>query len=100
MINIHDLIIMKTLINFFFAYIAVAILLSFLLQSINAGITAAFLLSCYMFPGYLSGSRGHPNQDSICTLNLLLGWTIIGWIIALIWAVSDFDESRKKDTFI
>ena len=28
------------------------------------------------------------NANSIIVLNLFLGWTLIGWVAALIWAVS------------
>lgn len=28
------------------------------------------------------------NRAAIFVLNLLLGWTVIGWIIALIWATT------------
>ena len=28
----------------------------------------------------------HTNADSILVLNLFLGWTFIGWVIALIWS--------------
>jgi ABC-type transport system involved in cytochrome c biogenesis permease component len=28
------------------------------------------------------------NTLAILTLNLLLGWTVLGWIIALVWAVT------------
>jgi hypothetical protein len=33
---------------------------------------------------------GHKKKaDAVLVLNLLLGWTIIGWIIALVWSVAD-----------
>ena len=39
---------------------------------------------------FLPSIIGHDKRDAvgILLLNLLLGWTVIGWIIALIWAVS------------
>lgn len=36
---------------------------------------------------------GKDNIYSIFALNLLLGWTFIGWVIALIWALKK-DEQR------
>jgi hypothetical protein len=30
--------------------------------------------------------RKHPNAGAIAVLNLLLGWTFIGWVIALVWS--------------
>jgi hypothetical protein len=34
----------------------------------------------------IANSRGHHNQGGIFILNFLLGWTAIGWIIALVMA--------------
>jgi hypothetical protein len=28
----------------------------------------------------------HPLWGAIFALNLLLGWTLIGWVVALVWA--------------
>jgi hypothetical protein len=36
----------------------------------------------------MAWGRKHNNLSSIFMLNLLLGWTVIGWIVAIIWAVS------------
>lgn len=33
-------------------------------------------------------SLKHRQQFAIFLLNLLLGWTVLGWIIALIWAAT------------
>ncbi|WP_395051665.1 superinfection immunity protein [Flavobacterium sp.] len=30
----------------------------------------------------------HRNANSICLVNLFLGWTLIGWVVAIVWAVS------------
>lgn len=43
-------------------------------------------LFLYFLPTYLA--RNKSNFAAIFALNLLTGWTFIGWIAALIWAVS------------
>ena len=43
-------------------------------------------LFLYFLPAYLA--RNKPNFTSILILNILAGWTGIGWIIALVWALS------------
>jgi hypothetical protein len=43
------------------------------------------LLILYFLPTIVG--RGQKNIGSIFTLNLLLGWTFIGWVIAMVWAV-------------
>lgn len=40
----------------------------------------------YFLPSIVAEFRGHPQRHAICVLNLFLGWTVLGWIIALIWA--------------
>jgi hypothetical protein len=52
------------------------------------------ILALYFLPSIIGYS--HRNLGSIFLLNLLLGWTAIGWIIAIIWAVSN----DKKETII
>ncbi|MFI5024224.1 MAG: superinfection immunity protein [Alphaproteobacteria bacterium] len=39
-------------------------------------------------PTFIAYARGHRKQTSILIINLFLGWTIIGWIAALIWALT------------
>jgi Superinfection immunity protein len=43
-------------------------------------------LFLYFLPAYLA--RNKPNFTGILLLNLFAGWTFIGWIVALIWALS------------
>ncbi len=42
----------------------------------------------YFVPALISGRRKHPQANSIFALNLLLGWTILGWIGALVWSLT------------
>ena len=41
----------------------------------------------YFLPAIIAFARSKRDSASILVLNLLLGWTAIGWVIALIWAV-------------
>ena len=43
-----------------------------------------FLL--YFLPSVIALFRRHHNYNAIAVCNLLLGWTVIGWIVALIWS--------------
>lgn len=40
----------------------------------------------YMLPWAVAATRGKSNAGMIGLLNLLLGWTFIGWIVALVMA--------------
>jgi hypothetical protein len=40
----------------------------------------------YFLPTIVALARHKRNAVSILLLNLFLGWTLVGWIIALVWA--------------
>jgi hypothetical protein len=40
----------------------------------------------YMLPWAIAATRGKANAGAIGLVNLLLGWTVIGWIVALVMA--------------
>ena len=46
------------------------------------------LLALYFLPALVAKSGRHPNSTAIFALNLLLGWTFIGWVVALVWALT------------
>lgn len=52
---------------------------------------AFIIIILYFLPTVIGFKK--KNVDGIFLLNLLLGWTYLGWVIALIWAV--IDEKRK-----
>ena len=41
----------------------------------------------YFLPSILAFARSKRDTTAIVLLNFFLGWTMIGWIVALIWAV-------------
>lgn len=43
----------------------------------------------YFLPGIVGFSKGKNNAGAIFILNLFLGWSFIGWIVALIWATAN-----------
>jgi uncharacterized paraquat-inducible protein A len=53
------------------------------------------LLALYFLPAIVASARGHHNSGSIFVLNLFLGWTLIGWVIALAMACS---QVRRIET--
>jgi hypothetical protein len=42
----------------------------------------------YFLPFLIAKARGHRNSDSILLTNIFFGLSGVGWVIALIWAVS------------
>ena len=41
----------------------------------------------YFFPTVVAFYGKKSNRGAILVLNLLLGWTLLGWVGALIWAM-------------
>lgn len=62
------------------------------LSYLMVGLYLLFCLVClilYLLPSFLALDNNHPNKFSVIFVNVFLGFTCVGWIIALIWAVSD-----------
>lgn len=45
-------------------------------------------LAIYFIPFLLALVRGHPDTLAIFVLNILLGWTFVGWVLALVWSLT------------
>ena len=45
-----------------------------------------FAIAAYWAPSLVAGIRHVPNLGSVTVINLFLGWTVIGWIVALAMA--------------
>ena len=56
-----------------------------------------FLLTIiiYFAPTLIAKSRGHHNLTAIFVLNLCLGWSFIGWVISLVWALTNTQSRRS-----
>ena len=46
------------------------------------------LIIGYWLPSGVALARGHQNSWAIVALNLFLGWTVLGWILALVWSLT------------
>lgn len=42
----------------------------------------------HFIPAVIAFARGHQSKWAIFAVNLLFGWTFIGWIIAFIWSLT------------
>ena len=48
-----------------------------------------FPLVLYFLPTIIALARGKRDTMAIFLLNLFLGWSVIGWIVALVWAAKN-----------
>lgn len=47
-----------------------------------------FGLVIYLLPAFIAYQRSHPSRHAILVINVFLGWSIIGWLGALIWSAT------------
>lgn len=47
----------------------------------------ALILAIYATPGFIAYRRRHPSRHAIIAVNVLFGWSVIGWAVALVWAL-------------
>lgn len=50
----------------------------------------------YIIPSFIAFARGHSNAVAICVLNILLGWTFLGWVISLVWSFTSQDSDSRR----
>jgi hypothetical protein len=56
-------------------------------------------LILYFLPSFVAVASGHRNGGAIFLLNLFLGWTVLGWIGAVVWAVRSPSNRREHPRF-
>jgi hypothetical protein len=52
----------------------------------------------YFLPTFAAHKKSH--QIGVFILNIFFGWTIIGWIVCLIWAFSGKNEQSTGPNYI
>ena len=50
----------------------------------------------YVIPTVIAKRRKHKHFEAIVVLNLGLGWTIVGWVVAIVWCL--YREPDEKST--
>jgi hypothetical protein len=49
----------------------------------------------YLLPGIIASARSHRSAISIWIITIFTGWTVVGWLVALVWAFSSNVKSSK-----
>ena len=62
----------------------------------QAFLTFVAVLFVYMLPAFVAGLRNHRNTAPITVITVFLGWTLIGWVAALAWSLSDQAEAGES----
>ncbi len=65
--------------------------------SFGGMILFAVLALIYLIPSIVAAKRAHRNRHAIMALNILLGWTFLGWVAALIWSLTANTQSEDQN---
>lgn len=76
---------LKPVFSFSYSYATDIIIVSLSL------IAACFI---YMIPTCVAASRRHRNTMAIAALNLLFGWTLLGFVGCLVWSLINVSDKK------
>lgn len=62
---------------------------------VGGGLLAVLI---YFIPALIAQNRRHRERTPIFLVNMFLGWTFLGWILALIWSTSSQVEKPAEPT--
>lgn len=64
---------------------------------LGIGLTAFFIIAgiFYFLPSLIALLRGKNNLLSIIALNFFLGWTLVGWVVSLVWSLSSNTKPQQ-----
>jgi hypothetical protein len=55
-------------------------------SNVEGAVAAIAVIAAYWAPSIVALARKVPNRGSVAVVNAFLGWTVIGWIVALAMA--------------
>jgi len=63
-------------------------------------ILLASLFLIYFLPSFIALFRNHHDFAAIAALNLFLGWTFLGWVVALCWALTQVRSLDHRHVYV
>lgn len=58
---------------------------------------STIVLCAYFLPAIIAHRRNTSNKDGLTILNLLLGWTALGWLVILVMACGSANNVEERD---
>jgi hypothetical protein len=80
--------------------IVVLKILPALVEGLGIGLFLMILFIPYWIPTIIAFVRKHPSRGGILALNFFFGWTFVGWVVSLAWALSDNSVRAGQHTVI
>ncbi|HWA69789.1 MAG TPA: superinfection immunity protein [Rhizomicrobium sp.] len=53
-----------------------------------------FLVAMYWLPTIIAVARHTHSALGVAMVNFFTGWTVVGWIVALVWALAAYPAER------
>lgn len=70
------------------------------MESLAIILVLLFALAVYLIPTIIAFARGHASKWSIGVLNIVLGWSLVFWVVALIWALSNKGQNQVTNVTV
>ena len=58
-------------------------------------IEVIMLVGLYFVPAIIAKKLHLKDASSIFYVNLVFGWTVLGWVLALTWVIAEWIENRR-----
>ncbi len=58
------------------------------MSEVVIAVIGLFVLVIYVLPVFIAMRRHHHQLGPIAVINIFLGWTFLGWVVALAWSLS------------
>ena len=57
-------------------------------------------LAVYFIPTFIAFGKHKSNRGAVFALNFFLGWALIGWVIALVWALKQDVVDYQQPVYV
>ena len=70
------------------------------MADLGALLVISLLVGCYLLPTVIGSARHAPDLWAVALINIALGWTVGGWIVALVMAMRSPPPPAQPITII
>ncbi|RKP44262.1 superinfection immunity protein [Pararobbsia silviterrae] len=67
-----------------------------MMKSVVEFAAIAVAVAIYFLPSILADRRRRPDTLIIALFNACLGWTVVGWVVALLWSLTRFEARSPR----
>lgn len=68
------------------------------MEDLGIWVGVFIVLALYFIPSWIAAAKNHHQFTAIFWVNLLVGWTAVGWFIAFIWSLTAVNRDLQADS--